>query len=284
MSVVQHNTIRTPDSDGTYAEASAGGADSLSSAEIAARSLQERRNKLRDQVERGRQALSQQTKAARTSLTVGIAVICLGIYLVLVRSGANSSPTSLIVFLYGAVIAALPYLTGDRRLEQHLADSENELELLEIPEQSGEYRAEKLLRLYQLELKRYYDQTLRHSAVGIFLIVLGFSICGYTLFLVDRMFQEGKGELQDKVLVSGVGLVSGLLSNFVAAIYLKMHAEAIKSLTEFHQRLVNSHKLHFSNYIIAKIDEPTLRHQTLAGLAQLVLGTDKPVEKVEVKP
>jgi len=53
-----------------------------------------------------------------------------------------------------------------------------------------------------------------------------------------------------------------------------MHAETVKSLTGFHNRLVLTHYLHFGNFLLAKIENQELREKSLAQMA-LNLSTDQ---------
>jgi hypothetical protein len=147
---------------------------------------------------------------------------------------------------------------------------DNEIDLLGISEESVELRAEKLFKLHQLELKRYYDQTLRHSSaiflVGIGCIILGFAIVGAALYVLASL-PEDEGTTT-KIVVGALGGIGAILANFIGAIYMKMFSETLKSLTEFHHRLVGTHHLHFGNFLAAKITEGDLRNKTLAGVAE----------------
>jgi hypothetical protein len=175
---------------------------------------------------------------------------------------------------YGFLFLLFSFLHPARELEIEIRDIENELDLLSIADTSIEQRAEKLFKLHQFELKKYYDQTLRHSAwifvVGLVCIVLGFTIIGITLYLVVSNFPVK--ELSEKIVLASLGAIGGVLSNFIAVIYLKMYSETIKSLTEFHNRLVLTHHLHFGNFLTAKIADQTLREKTLAEIASNLAG------------
>lgn len=43
-----------------------------------------------------------------------------------------------------------------------------------------------------------------------------------------------------------------------------MYSETIKSSNEFHNRLATTHHLHFSNFLLSKIENDVLREETLA--------------------
>lgn len=155
------------------------------------------------------------------------------------------------------------------RVEESIKEAKNELDLLTISITSIEVRAEKQFKLHQIELKKYYDQTLRHSSwifvIGIFAILLGFIIIGVSIYLVIN--RSGSNELENKLIIASLGAVGTILSNYIASIYLRMYSETIKSLTEFHNRLVYTHHLHFGNVLASKVHDDDLRNKTLSEIA-----------------
>ncbi|WP_257149104.1 TRADD-N-associated membrane domain-containing protein [Bacillus cereus] len=154
-----------------------------------------------------------------------------------------------------------------------LQEIENELDLLSISHSSLEERSEKLFKHHHLELKRYYDENLKQSSwifvVGIVCIVIGFAIIGITLYF---LIANSSNELENKLIVASVGAIGAILSNFIAVIYLKMHSEAVKSLTEFHNRFVNTHHFYFSNFLVSKIQNEDKREDALVELALKING------------
>jgi hypothetical protein len=172
---------------------------------------------------------------------------------------------------YGIVciIGSLVMPNGAEKDTELLA-LESELDLLESETVSSELRAEKLFKNHQIGLKQYYDQTLRHSGwifiVGITCILFGFFLIGVSLYFV--LTAGSSMPIQDKVIVAALGALSGILSNFIAAIYLRMFSETLASLTSFHQKLVKTHHLHFANFLTAKISDQSLKDNTLADIAK----------------
>ncbi|MGE6552456.1 hypothetical protein ACQKFK_26795 [Bacillus mycoides] len=69
-----------------------------------------------------------------------------------------------------------------------------------------------------------------------------------------------------------MGAVGALLSNFIAVIYLKMHTETVKALTEFHNRFVNTHHFYFSNFLLSKIQNEDKREDALVELSLKING------------
>lgn len=166
-----------------------------------------------------------------------------------------------IILGYGVLFLFFP-ISPHKQLFREL---EERLELLENP--TEERRAEKLFKLHQLELKRYYDQTLFQSQwifiVGVFCLLIGFATIGVTYYLViNEHFAAST-----KRILGVLGGVASLLSNFVAVVYVKMYTEAIKSLTTFHNRLVETHHMHYGALLAAKIKNDDLLDKTLSHMA-----------------
>ncbi len=183
--------------------------------------------------------------------------------------GEDARLAALVAAGYAVLALAFSLSIPSNEYDNEIHQTEDELDLLGCENISAEQRAQKLLKLHQFELKRYYDLTLKESSriylVGIGCIFLGFAIIGFTLYLVGYRLAGAKW--QEKLLVSTLGSIGGILSNFIAVVFLKMFAETTKCLTEFHNRLVLTHHLHFGNFLIAKIEAPKLREESLSQMA-----------------
>lgn len=175
--------------------------------------------------------------------------------------------------LYGIPFLLAPIIRPLSELQIQIKDLENELDLLRVTVSPAEQRAEKLFKSHQYELKKYYDQTLRHSSVifivGIGCILIGFALVGWALSKVWSSDQSS--DTTAKIVVASLGAVGGILANFIAIIYLRMYSETIKALTEFHNRLVGTHHLHYGNFLTAKIENADLREKTLNKIAESLI-------------
>lgn len=174
---------------------------------------------------------------------------------------------------------------SSREIDEQIARVEDELELLAIKDTSREQQAQKLLKLHQSELKRYYDQTLRQTSViffaGLVCIFLGFAVIGGSLYLI---WQSPTSNVQQKLILGGLGTVGGILSNFVAVMYLRMFTETISSLTEFHNRLVSTHNLYFGNFLVSKMSTNSdLYEKVLSEIANTVSASPPHGSRVRVE-
>ena len=141
-----------------------------------------------------------------------------------------------------------------RTLESDLREGDYERGLLTDNDDS-EARAEKLFLKHQFELKRYYDETLRQSAMLSYLGVLcmtgGFVVIGVAFYLIAH---EDQPDTQ-QIMIATLAAAGGVLANFVAVLYLAMHARTVRALTGFHQRLVGTHHVHFGNLLASRVDD-----------------------------
>ena len=185
-------------------------------------------------------------------------------------------------FLIGGVSVSIIFAgvgASQRRqaTRQEIEDLDNEADLLRISSQSHEQKAQKLLKIQQTELKRFYDQTLQQSsmifAVGVGAMVLGFIIIIATLYFVGHDFltsntgaQDG-GLLGEKVVVAVLGAAGGILTNFVGAMYIKMFSEIVQSVARSQNVVVATYHLHLANLFAASIGNEEKRQTILAELA-----------------
>jgi len=210
-------------------------------------------------------------------IVIGLFYMLFGLGISLQIRMEHSGMMILMTSLFGVLIILMPYITPNQRLTTMIYDIEREIDLLQSDD-SLKNRSETLFKQHDLQLKRYYDLNLRQNSfvfwVGISCITLGFVFIGITLYLISGNMLGGP---QNKIIVAATGALAGILSNFIGAIYLKMHTNSINSLTEFHNRIVNTHHFYFSNFLISQITDEHKRQETLANLA-LNISNDKTTE------
>lgn len=154
-----------------------------------------------------------------------------------------------------------------RELEQDLKEVEIEIDLQQYQVSIAETRAEKILRINDSQLQRYYNVNLSQNmwvfGLGIFCILLGILVIVGTLYAVLAFAET----LETKIIIGILGSISSLLTSYIAAIYLKMHAEASLHLGSFHGRLVDTHQTLLANLVTSRIEDPKLKEETLSKLA-----------------
>lgn len=168
------------------------------------------------------------------------------------------------IFFVMIFLLTLGFYLNRKTLNEYLQEIrriEVELELGQLDINSNEKRAEKLFKLHQLEVEKYYSRTLYHTSyifwIGCTCLALGF------LFIFIFVFFK-----MDNTTISVIGISSGFFSNFIGAFYFKMYSESIKSVNEFHSRLVNTHHLHFANLLANKISNLNKREETFEKMSE----------------
>jgi hypothetical protein len=168
--------------------------------------------------------------------------------------------------------------------EQHLHDeqleADDEYERAKLADEitganSPQRAALKLFQNHSARLRRYYDQALRQARVifwvGLLCLAAGFSAIGVALALVV-LREDSLPDLSDKVIVAALGAVGGVLANFIGVVYIRIHSATIRSLSEFHNRLVATNYLHFGNFLVTKIADSHTQDLALAGIAEAIAG------------
>ncbi|MBY9086169.1 hypothetical protein KIH86_18325, partial [Paenibacillus sp. HN-1] len=92
-------------------------------------------------------------------------------------------------------------------------------------------------------------------------------LAGMIIVIVTITLIVNSSERDNNLIIALTGGTTGILTNFVGVVFLKMYSETVRSLNIFHNRLVTTHHLHFSNFLISKIYDRDLREQTWAKLA-----------------
>jgi MFS family permease len=214
---------------------------------------------------------------------VGFLLACLfaGILCWWWYSGYNAYYTNVVIdaVLLAAIaggLASLPMFRANRRdAKVDIEDTDFRIDLSSYPVSAREARAEKLLRLNDIQLRRYYDLNLNQNrwvfGLGIVCIALGTCIIGISLYLVLKV-ASGKDA---QIITAVLGGIGAFLTNFVAAIYLKINASATETLAAFHSRLVETHQALFGNLLASRIEDDNRRWDALGALALHVAEPSK---------
>ena len=142
-----------------------------------------------------------------------------------------------------------------------------EKEFAEIDFNKRALRAEKMFKMNQKELMRYYDMNLAQtkflSGLGIMMIIFGIVIV--VVSLVMYVYTDA-----DKTLLT-VGNISGILINFVGAVFIRMYTHNVEAAVKFHAKFAESNNLLLANSIANKIEDEKLREETLSEIAKDII-------------
>jgi len=134
-----------------------------------------------------------------------------------------------------------------------------------------ERRALKILDIYQYQIKQYHDFNLRQNKMifllGLFCVCAGIIVVLLTFAVVIFWAKD----LHDKVIISVVGAIGSILSNFVGTIYLVMHKSAANALSIFYVKLIDSHRMFVGNLIASRISVKQKREDVFAKLAYEIM-------------
>lgn len=125
-----------------------------------------------------------------------------------------------------------------------------------------------MFRMNQKELMRYYDMNLTQtkflSVLGIMMIIFGMLIVILTLYLYTSL--DG-----DKTLLF-VGSLSGIIVDFIGAIFIKMYTKNIEAAVKFHAKFAESNNLLLANSIANKIENDNIRENTLSEISKNIVS------------
>lgn len=159
-----------------------------------------------------------------------------------------------------------------KRIEKLDEDAKKEeKEFSEIDPEKRALRAEKMFRMNQKELMRYYDMNLAQtkflSGLGIMMIIFGILIVVASIYLYMSLDA-------DKVLLL-VGSLSGIVVDFIGAVFIKMYTKNIEAAVKFHAKFAESNNLLLANSIANKIDDNKIREETLSEISKNIILAKK---------
>ncbi|MGK7376385.1 hypothetical protein ACSFXN_01010 [Planococcus sp. 1R117A] len=193
----------------------------------------------------------------------------------------NPRITRILIILFGLFMLLISMVPVRNAFQIERQAIDHELEMIRIGVYSIEARAETLFKQHHLELKRYYDEALSENSwlykIGVVCLTLGFVIIGITFYF----FYTQKFDVESEIIIAILGGVSAIATDFVAAVYIKMHSETIKTLTQFHNRFVNTHHFYFGNFLISKIKNEDKRDAAIVKLALSIIDDIESEEKTE---
>ena len=209
-------------------------------------------------------------------LTGGVFVLVAGIGLLI--AGADARPAAFVfgvvsLMLSAAGLVTVPSLKARiRSYEARHLDLTFERDVLILAPSTTEIRADKLLRMNQQQLRRYYEMNLQQNTwvfvVGLVCLGLGVGVIAGTFYLL----QKSTGHEAEQTIIAAVGVVGTILSNFVAVVYLKMHATNAQGVSEFHMTLLRMQQVFLANLIAASVSPDESRSQIFAKLSLEMLA------------
>lgn len=156
-----------------------------------------------------------------------------------------------------------------KRIEKLEEDARREeIEFSAIDTNKRALRAEKLFKMNQKELMRYYDMNIAQTK---FLSNLGIAmiICGIIIIVISCFTYMS---LKFDMLILVVGNISGIIVDFLGAIFIKMYTQNLEAAIKFHSKFVDSNNLLLANSIANKIENEELREKTLSDISREIIA------------
>lgn len=155
-----------------------------------------------------------------------------------------------------------------KRIEKLEEDARREeIEFSAIDTSKRALRAEKLFKMNQKELMRYYDMNIAQTK---FLSILGIAmiICGIVIIVISCCTYVS---LEFNTLILVVGNISGIVVDFIGAVFIKMYTQNLEAAVKFHSKFVDSNNLLLANSIANKIENEELREKTLSDISREIV-------------
>jgi len=172
---------------------------------------------------------------------------------------------TLITGIYVLALAVSAARSMELGYKEKLISINEELELINYYDVDDEKRAEQRFKQHQEQLKRYYDVNIKQLKavfpLGIFAMIFGTLIVGMTIYL----FKDNPN-----VIPTVAGCVSGLLIDFIGAVFIQMYTKTVKASTKFHDKLIGSNNNLFANVLVTKISDPKVKDEAFAEIAKII--------------
>ncbi len=187
-------------------------------------------------------------------------------------------PLILIIGIFYLVIAIIfPLVDLGKSIELEIDALQSEISLKSVGVDAIQERAERLFKAHEIDLKKYYNLALKQNnsifIVGLVCIMIGFVFIGFTIYIIFWSAKILPFHLQ--ILIGILGALSGILTNFIAIVYLKMFSETLGSFTTFHNKLVATNHLHFTNFLVSKIEDINMRNETIKLICERISENSK---------
>ena len=158
--------------------------------------------------------------------------------------------------------------TSIKNKENRILEINIELDMLNISDKDYNLRSEVQFKNQQNEIKRYNDINIGHFRLlfplGFFLILIGFCI----IILPIVMFKNNNTDNLPVI----TGAISGVLINFIGALFIRMYVGTLKTSFKFYDKLIDINNGFFANVLITKIEDKNLKDKTLAEISKLIIS------------
>lgn len=122
---------------------------------------------------------------------------------------------------------------------------------------------------HQDKLQQYYKINLSQQK-WIFFVGIGIIFAGVVIIILSLVFYYCDHVNETNIWVLLIGVVSGLLVDFIGYIYVRMYIGTIEAATEFHKRLIYTNNNLFADLLISRIGDENAKNDALAKVADKI--------------
>ena len=251
--------------------------------------LMKERDKLMDEME--------QPKTRRFPISIifftlaGIALTVCGLVsrrYVFGSSGQSNAtgvlPASLIiagaaVVLFGVLYNIFTSINNDTRntsLTSRCAQIDETIAVMSAENKSPKMQAEIRFDNSQNDFKRFFDINLNQLS-WVFKLGIGTVLTGMIIIFLAIIMFAVSPKYNIAVLTSAI---SGVLVDFIGAIFIRMYTETIKASMQLQNRLMHNNDNLLADLLAEDIDDKNLRNRTLAEIAKTISANNTVVSDI----
>ena len=174
------------------------------------------------------------------------------------------------IILFGVLYNIFTSINNDTRhtsLTSRCAQIDETIAVMSAENKTPKMQAEIRFDNGQSDFKRFFDFNLNQLS-WVFKLGIGTILAGMIIiFLTIIMFAVSPVKYNIAVLT---GAISGILVDFIGALFIRMYTETIKASMQLQNKLVHNNDNLLANLLAEDIDDINLRNQTLAEIAKTI--------------
>ena len=174
------------------------------------------------------------------------------------------------VILFGVLYNIFASISSDTRhtsLTSRRAQIDETIAVMSAENKTTKVQAEVRFDNSQSDFKRFFDVNLNQLS-WVFKLGIGTILAGMIIIILAIiMFAISPVKYNIAVLT---GAVSGILVDFIGALFIRMYTETIKATMQLQNNLVHNNDNLLANLLAENIDDKNLRNQTIAEIAKTI--------------
>ena len=175
-----------------------------------------------------------------------------------------------VVILFGALYNIFASINNDTRhtsLVSRRAQIDETIAVMNAETKTPKMQAEIRFDNSQSDFKRFFDVNLNQLS-WVFKLGIGTILAGMIIIILAViMFAISPVKYNIAVLT---GAISGILVDFIGALFIRMYTETIKASIQLQNKLIHNNDNLLADLLAEDIDDKNLRNQTLSEIAKTI--------------